>query len=451
MRRYGLYARRWPTRCISAIGALLVAFPARAQSTEMAIEQAQLELERKMAEIVRIQREAQQNIEALQRETEAKLKTLHDEIDRLSAQAQTGESVPAQRVEALPEASSERSIFDRLAFSGDFRLRYESNSSHGDTPSSDRSVLRGRLAAHYTLDESWSLGARMVTGDSKNPRTSDVTLGDFASDLELSLDQAYVAFRHGNLFLTGGKFAKPFQSTELVWDGDVNPQGLGGYYDLVDRGGLAARISGIYFIVDDPALVQSSDMWGGQITLGVQAFSDWHLSLSTAYYDYDIGILDLPGSNGARGNNVTADGDFFVSDFDLLDVIATVDYAGLGDRWHVKLVADFAKNLGARVPEDTAWGADLFLGSLAKPGSFLFRYGYAQVETDAVLGLFSNDNIPLATNYKLHTVSVDYALAAHTYLGLTQYFFSGLDTVPGRPSLADDWASRTRLNLYFQF
>lgn len=64
--------------------------------------------------------------------------------------------------------------------------------------------------------------------------------------------------------------------------------------------------------------------------------------------------------------------------------------------------------------------------------------------------MFSNDNITYATNYKLHTFSVDYALRDHTFVGLTSYRYRRLDVEPGS-LLDDDWVSRTRLNLYVAF
>ncbi len=134
----------------------------------------------------------------------------------------------AQNPEDLQQQS------DRLHLAGDFRLRYEANSSNGSLAAWDRWVLRGRLAANYELTDQLKIGARMVTGDPDNPRSTDVTVSDFASDLDISLDQAYVAYFSQILLLTGGKFAKPFTSTELVWDGDVNPQGVGGYFDFLN-------------------------------------------------------------------------------------------------------------------------------------------------------------------------------------------------------------------------
>jgi len=78
------------------------------------------------------------------------------------------------------------------------------------------------------------------------------------------------------------------------------------------------------------------------------------------------------------------------------------------------------------------------------------RYAYSQAGTDAVLGLFSNDNIPLPTNYRLHALSFDYALVKHVFLGVTYYRFRQKGIVDPSSSL-DDWAGRTRLNLYFIF
>ena len=338
----------------------------------------------------------------------------------------------------------------RLAFSGDFRLRYETNSSFYGVPSWDRGVLRGRLAAKYKLNDFWSLGARLVTGDPDNPRTTDVSIRDFKSDPELSLDMAYVAYRSESLLLTGGQFAKPFSSTELVWDGDVNPEGLGGQFSFGDSSRLKTSVSGIWFTFDDPTLANRSEMYGGQLGLKWQQGSDLGFSVSAAYYDYDLSVLNPASLQKPRGNNLTPDGATFLSDFELFDVVATAEFSGLGENWPLRVVADSVINLGSAVPEDRGWGIDIFAGHLGSPGRFMVRYGYAQVETDAVLGLFSNDNIILATNYKLHTLSVDYRISEHTFVGLTEYVFDYLDAPEGSALLNNDWGSRTRLNLYFQ-
>lgn len=429
-----------------AMGACMTG-PVQAQGsaddeTRRAIEQLQLEIRQ-------IQQTAQEKMDALQRETASQIGQLQKQVEQLAGAS--GVALATAEPTTKETAVSEPAPADRLKLSGDFRLRYEYNGSGASIPAWDRGVLRGRLGARYAIDDRFEIGARLVTGDADNPRTADTTIGDFARDLELSLDQAYASFTSGNAYLVGGKFAKPFSSTELVWDGDVNPQGLGGYYDLFRDDRWSARLSGIWFMIDPAVFEDDSEMTGGQLSLAYKTGENLDLALHAAYYDYEIGTLDPTVPGGARGNNLAPGGTRYLSDFDLLDVMGSVSYGGLGERWGLQLVADYVKNLGAEVPQDTGYGFDIYLGRIKRRGDMLLHYGYTRAETDAVLGMFSHDNIAYPTNYEMHTVSIDYALQEHTFVGLTSYLSTRLDTDAGGPTLSDDWLSRTRLNLYFTF
>jgi hypothetical protein len=355
----------------------------------------------------------------------------------------TAVTASGSQVEANPAQS-------RWHFFGDFRLRYEYTTAHSGAASVERGVLRGRLGSRFDVSPRFSLGARLVTGDPDNPRTTDVAMRDFADDPQFSLDQAYAEFRQQGLLLTAGRFDKPFTSTELLWDGDANPLGLGGHYDLSRIGDLALRLSAIYSRLDQEVL-GNDDMLGGQVSISLEPADHWAMEFHAAYFDYEIGALDPDHPGGARGNSVTPDGAHYLSDFDLLDAIARIEYHGWGERWPIALTADYTRNLGARVPGDTAYGLDVRFGDLDGPGHAQFRYGYAQVETDAVLGIYSNDNITLPTNYKLHSFSLDYALTRHLFIGLTQYFYRPLDRGTVAPEAGENWTSRTRLNLYVKF
>lgn len=338
----------------------------------------------------------------------------------------------------------------KVDMSGDFRIRYETNSAAGTSPSWDRGVVRGRLAATYQLNNSIQLGTRLVTGDPDNPRTADTTLNDFDGDLDISLDQAYVAYRNRRLFLVAGKFAKPFASTELAWDGDVNPQGLAAQYEFVETDTWSAHATGIYFLINENIFEGDSSMLGAQLSMAVRPSENWSIGLHGAYYDYEIGNLSPDAPGNARGNNLDPGGTTLLSDFDLIDIVASVSYSGFGERWNVGVVSNYVRNLGASVEEDVGYGTDLFLGNLDETGRWKLRYGYSRAETDAILGMFSQDNIEIPTNYELHALSLDYALLEHTFVGLTNYRYRYLDPQPGA-LFADDWVSRTRLNLYFRF
>jgi hypothetical protein len=398
-----------------------------------------------------IQEESQRKLDDLQLQTNEQIRLLREQIASLSEVSNGQQPNAASKANGSNSSSGKRVALgdwqDRLTVSGDARIRYEYNSSVDSIPAWDRGVVRGRLRGHYHISDYMTLGARMVTGDRNNPRTADVTIGDFVSDLEVSLDQFYLSYENQHLQLVGGKFAKPFTSTEIVWDGDVNPQGIGGSYELAKSKRWSSRISGVYFLINESIFEQGSEMLGGQFSWTLQPTSNWSLSLHAAYYDYDIGTLnpDVPG--GARGNYVSPDGTRYLSDFNLFDTIGSVTYVGFGDRWPVKLIGDYIKNSGAMVPEDAGWSMDLFAGNLNAPGHFLAHYGYSQVETDAILGMFSNDNIIFPTNYRLHTISLDYALQQNTFVGVTGYLFKRLQGT----SYANDWASRVRFNLWVTF
>ena len=377
------------------------------------------------------------------------------------------EEIEAAQIEVLPQefsrhengmAQRESNASDlaatidsnKLQTLAEFRLRFENNSSYGPENSWNRGVLRGRLAASFELGEKFKLGTRVVTGDPNNPRSTGTNIGDFARDFDISLDQIFGRYTNGRIMLVGGKFQKPFASTELVWDGDVNPQGFAGRFSIIDNEQLLAEITGVYFAIDE-ATSENSKMLGGQLSLVVRSARAWQLALDFAYYDYDIARIETGLPGGSRGNNMLADGVTYLSDFDLLDGKATIEYFGLGENWPLQFVADYVVNRGAKVSEDSAYGFDFYAGHLKQPGRLKFRYGYAQTATDAVLGLFSHDNIRLATNFRLHTFSIDYALPNNAYLGLTHYLFRQAGDSGITPRIDNDWTSRTRLNLYFVF
>src|SRR6202007_1772347 len=96
-----------------------------------------------------------------------------------------------------------------------------------------RRGLRGTL-----LDDCF-FGVRLETG--QNPRSANVTFGDDTSGSAtassngafsktsdgINVGQAYVGYRgFPDLTLTIGKMPNPLVSTFMIWDSDINPEGL---------------------------------------------------------------------------------------------------------------------------------------------------------------------------------------------------------------------------------
>jgi len=368
-------------------------------------------------------------IDALQRETQAKLVRLESEI----SEERTSPPPPA------PATAAAASIVapTRLTVTGDLRLRTQGDYADS-APDRISGQVRGRLGATYAVNDRLQLGARLVTGDPDDPNSVDAQLSNFDDDLQVSLDLAYLQLSLGDLRVYGGKIPQPFVRTELVWDGDVNPQGLGAVYRRPLADG-ALRAAGLFFVVDESAAGADSTMRGLQLGFESPAFGAWSFDASAAYYDYQLGSVAGADGGDFRSNLRDARGNY-LSDFNIGDLIVGATWSGLGRRWPVKVIGDYAHNFGAATRADTGWGIDLIVGRAREPADWRLTYGYSQTESDAVFAAFSSDNIALATNYRQHALTLDYVPKARTTLSAIWYHYR-----PYRGVADPDWIERIRL------
>jgi len=262
----------------------------------------------------------------------------------------------------------------------------------------------------------------------------------------VSLDRVYLELKRGGLAATGGKFANPFLTTELVWDGDVHPQGVAASFGA-GSGTVKPKVVGIFYLVDEQTTSPDSFMVGGQAQVAVRPSSDWSVTFGGAYYNYAIKSLRNADAGDTRTNRLAPGGLAYLSDYDLLDGVVTIDHKGFGPRYPVKLVADYVRNLGAD-DQNTGYGFDVFVGRASEKGDLRFRYGYSQAETDAVLAAFSHDNTTFATNYRQHTGTVDWQIRRDLQLNATWYTFRRLESPTAG---SNPWINRLRLNALVTF
>src|SRR5215472_8782278 len=134
-----------------------------------------------------------------------------------------------------------------LELFGDLRLRYEyrggelpgtGTSNPNDWQERERERYRLRLGLRGTVLDDWFFGLRLET--SANPRSTNVTMGDDASSSSaggggpfakgsdiIYVGQAYGGYKGFPGFIfEGGRMPNPFITTRLVWDDDINPEGL---------------------------------------------------------------------------------------------------------------------------------------------------------------------------------------------------------------------------------
>jgi hypothetical protein len=151
-----------------------------------------------------------------------------------------------------PEPKPEPQAADKLKLSkplmelelyGDARVRYEIRSGEGGPPANvaendtlrrNRARYRLRLGLRGKLTDDWFFGLRLETG--AGARSTNVTFGDDAGPFGKTSDgafigQAYLGYKGiDGLTLTAGKLPNPFVTTSMVWDSDINPEGLSQQY-----------------------------------------------------------------------------------------------------------------------------------------------------------------------------------------------------------------------------
>jgi hypothetical protein len=336
----------------------------------------------------------------------------------------------------------------RLRFGGDFRVRYEYTTRGNGAPNIDKEVVRLRAGITYPLREYLVVRARVATGSPGDPNSTDITLGQFVDDLAFSVDIASVELNRPHWGLVGGKFTNPLLSTELVWDGDVNPQGLGGRVTIGKAGQVTGTLTALYFIVDQQAGDSGSDMAGGQFVLKAKAGARWQVTAAAGYSDYRIrSLYNAEVSGDIRGNRRDSTLTAYLSDFDLLNALVTVEYAGFGERFPLRVVGDYVHNSGAN-DLNAGWAADLYVGRVTRPGETRWRYGYALAETDAILAAFAHDNTTLGTNSETHTLAVDAVPIAGMLLNATWYVYRPHQVAAG---VRRQYQTRLRLNATVTF
>jgi hypothetical protein len=154
----------------------------------------------------------------------------------------------------------------RISFDGDIRLRDESryysdsnsneivdfaklnnNGPYDVNPNSSTSLppllntredrtnqfrLRARLGMKAQIAPEWTAGIRIGTGSDNNPVSTTQNLGGGFAKKDIWLDQGYLNWKPTDeLTLTGGRFANPFMSTDMLYSNDLNFDGVAAIFD----------------------------------------------------------------------------------------------------------------------------------------------------------------------------------------------------------------------------
>jgi hypothetical protein len=319
-------------------------------------------------------------------------------------------------------AEEEPTWSDRISVKGDLRLRYEGIDEEGEEDRA-RGRYRARLAVTGEVADNVKVVMELASG-ADNPVSRNVTFdGGFDVD-DIGFDLAYVEWTAtDSLTVYGGKMKNPLYKAggaPLVWDGDLNPEGLAVKYT---KGAFFANVAS--FSVEERS--SSSDslltavQLGGQFKLGDNA----RLTAGAGYFGYSNTVGKEPFWDGkARGNSVDVNGNYLY-EYKNTEVFAQLDTK----------VGDWPLAVGAKI------------GSAKAKGQWEASWTYMDVEADAVISTFNDSDFGGGqTDAEGHILKAKYAVSKSISLAGT-FFVNEIDEFAGNTHDFD----RYQLDVQFSF
>jgi hypothetical protein len=194
-------------------------------------------------------------------------------------------------------------IMQKTKFSGDLRLRFDTQ-RRDEGPGKDdmdRRRWRFRLRFGLTMEplDNVEAGFRLASG-SGFQTTTNQSYDSHARGKDIFIDRVYASWKPvDQLKLVGGKFKNPLFTSSLVWDSDVNPEGISLQLSH-DLDKFEVFGSATHFFIEELNLKEESNsdpvMGGYQGGVVVKPTKNVSVQFGATYYDFRN--LDLYDSGG---------------------------------------------------------------------------------------------------------------------------------------------------------
>jgi len=429
-----------------------------------------------------------------------------------------GKRVPDKSAVSAKEESQDvglhTSTSERFRFSGDVRVRYDGlfqdyagcvtcNPRH-------RERIRLRFGVESKLNEDFIGALYFSSGTILSPVTTNETLTNFFERKTVTWDRGFITYNpqaYKWLSLTAGKFPYTWNHTQLTLDPDLNPEGTSEKLTFDFKSSVLKNVSftGMQLIFNEvptPNIPQGfltgadSFAAGGQVsttfTIGdritvtpTYTLLNWRNADAIAQA-YVRGTLPPPSldaalnptattvaldSTNANSNDTITTGsgtarlDRFRSRFLYSDVILDTEIKTGSERFPLKLLFDYNRNLNAATSlvtgtkQDKGYWIETTLGHTANPHDFQFGYAFTRIDQDAVLAAFTESEKRAGTNVLQHRIIFNYKLAKNTTFNLTHWIGRTLNThlpnaqlAPGRsPAVPDPYLNRSQIDFVLTF
>ncbi len=342
--------------------------------------------------------------------------------------AATQESI-LKRLEALEGGNKSSSWAEKVQVKGDVRYRYELKKKNS-TASDSRHRVRARVGAYAKVNDNVKAGIRVASGSDDSPTSTNQTIDDYAPERPVWIDLAYITLNCDQvegLSATFGKMKQPWvQVSDLIFDSDVNPEGISASYDT-ELGGISLMTRLAYHIMNDKSvgvwedvalksaqIAAAADVGEGlKLTTGVGAFLYNNIEGSTP-----AGISKTTGfpSTGSNTSVGAGAGTSYMYGYDIIDAFAKLDIKN--GPAPIKVYGEVLQNVASGVSQDQAWIVGV--GTKCPKTGISLEYNYRDLATDSVLD-FLDDGDFGGPGGSGHKVKAKYALMKNTTVGATYF------------------------------
>ena len=358
--------------------------------------------------------------------------------------------------------------------------------------SEDRARQRARFRLSITGKPTTNLkvGARISSGNATNPVSTNTTLGDSFNRHGIVLDQAYLQYKLVNLNgvnwadFSWGRMPNPFFSTDLLWDGDLQFEGVAAtfklnvglsksLYEMTDQNKKIILTLGSFPLQE--VRFSQDDKWLHGAQLGYRWVSE-----SQSAINFAVGFYHFANTTGRTNKLDDNDLDYTAPEYlqkgnALFDIrpepteelyALAAQYQELNGtfKWdmaffspyHLIWTLDYVKNMGydeadirrrsagvlARSggavddifeQKTTGYMASLDFGwpLVTERGNWRLSFAYKYLERDAVMDAFTDSDFHLGgTDAQGYIFRFDYGLTNNSWLSLRYLSSKEIDAAP---------------------
>ncbi|MFT6624327.1 MAG: hypothetical protein ACJAZI_000388 [Cycloclasticus sp.] len=317
-------------------------------------------------------------------------------LDILKANGSISQVQYDQLIQKADQPSESSELLKKMAWAGkiqvkgDMRARHETRTSEGFS-NADRDRIRARIGVYADVADNVQAGVRLVTGGDNT--STNQTLGGSKDDAstadfkpkDIFLDLAYINWQPlSGLEVIAGKFKQPWEQVDggLVWDGDLNPEGVAFRYTTLLAGAemIASTGSLIAGQSDDgDSISQDRKVVFGQLAAKFKV-AGAETKAGVSIFDFDNGQVDGNSFAINKGNSAG-------EAFQLTELFAETNVnVGLP----VKFYGHYVTNNNEQVTsgKDTAW----LIGAQTKMGKWKASYDYRDIEKNAVYAPYNDSD-----------------------------------------------------------